>query len=96
MSDSVVAERRHPPWLSRVVTIFYAVLVSEKLPVGSVCRMSWFVPGCRAVESNPKAKSNKKQTTDDGQDKKLPSPSDGGKKKMTKKTMKVHAFVICT
>ena len=30
MSDSGVAERRHPPWLSRVVPIFYAVLVRAK------------------------------------------------------------------
>ncbi len=30
---------------------FYAVLLSEKLSVGSVCRISLFVPGCRAVES---------------------------------------------
>jgi len=30
MSDRGVAERRYPPWLSRVVPIFYAVLVSEK------------------------------------------------------------------
>ena len=59
-----MAERRHPPWLSRVVEFFYAVFVSEKKSVGSArrnliaCTAS---PSGRVGGKLPQAKKGEKE-----------------------------------